>query len=486
MSQTYNCKKCNFSTFIKFNYDRHCKTKKHINVINTKQHIKDKDSFICNNCNKEYIHYSSYYRHYKECENNIQVKNHIEKEEKEEKVKEQEEKKEEINDQEEKKEEIKEQKPKQNKRTKRTKKTKQTKLESKEESKSKSKLQSDKDKIKELEYKLEIEKIRSGMKDTEKILQIKELQFQKDMQIKSLEKELEIKDLKKELQLKELELKELENKTLLIVDNMKNNLGHTQYNITSNNISNINNNINNININHTMNKKNVLNMYFNNVIDIDTFTSNFKNEYGLTNEESKILMENYESMGINSYTSSLFHYLKTSAVRQYKALGVDMKTEEIVLPFVNSDASLRQHFEKDKSGEWKRTSNNDNIKRLIIISNDRVYKNHKKILLINPTQRKRISNAILKASNYSIITNHLKYKDSNILEIESDKFKNLFLKDKKEKCEIEEESDEEYEIISEDNFINNLNSLCEEEEDDENQAECDEDGEPDDDVDEDE
>ena len=419
LTQIYNCKKCNFETPIKYNFDRHCNTKKHINLIKIdvnnnandkskkmKRKNEKKNFFICNNCHKEYLHYSSCYRHRRGCENNNKNNNNNNNN---------------INNE----------------------------------------YQSDKDKIKELEYKLEIEKIKSGIKDTEKMLEMKELQFQKDIQIKNLEKELEIKDLKKEL-----ELKELENKTLLIVGNMQNNHSHshTQYNIMGNNI----------NINNTTNKKNVLNMYFNSVIDIDTFTSNFKNDYGLTNEESKILMENYESMGINSYTSSLFHYLKTSAVRQYKALGVDMKTEEIILPFVNSDASLRQHFEKDTSGEWKRTSNNDKIKRLIIISNDHVYKNHKKLLLINPTQRKRISNAILKASNYSIITNHLTYKDSNILEIESDKFKNLFLKDKVEKYETEEDSDGEYEIISEDNFINNLNSLCGEEDDDEEEDEEDE------------
>jgi hypothetical protein len=399
-SQTYNCKKCKFITHIKYNFDRHCNTKKHINLVNNsnnKSVKENKNIFVCDNCNKEYLHYSSYYRHSKGCGDDKDINNQY---------------------------------------------------------------QSDRDKIKELEYKLEIEKIKLGMKDTEKMLEMKELQFQKDIQIKNLEKELEIKDLKKEL-----ELKELENKTLLIVGNMQNNRSHTQYNIMGNNI----------NINNTTNKKNVLNMYFNSVIDIDTFTSNFKNDYGLTNEESKILMENYESMGINSYTNSLFHYLKTSAVRQYKALGVDMKTEEIILPFVNSDASLRQHFEKDKSGEWKRTSNNDKIKRLIIISNDHVYKNHKKLLLINPTQRKRISNAILKASNYSIITNHLTYKDSNILEIESDKFKNLFLKDKEEKYETEEDSDGEYEIISEDNFINNLNSLCNEQDDEDEEEDYEED-----------
>ena len=54
MPQTYNCKKCNFLTIVKFNFDRHCKTNKHI-IINNE---KDKKNLICDNCNKKYSYNS--------------------------------------------------------------------------------------------------------------------------------------------------------------------------------------------------------------------------------------------------------------------------------------------------------------------------------------------------------------------------------------------------------------------------------------------
>jgi hypothetical protein len=194
---------------------------------------------------------------------------------------------------------------------------------------------------------------------------------------------LKLKDLEKELELKALENKHLKSQ---IVNN------NSQTNIT------VNNNV-------KISKLQYLNNNFSNVIDINTFIDNYKNKYGLTNDQTKILLENYQSDGINACISAMVYYLKKSAVQQYKELnGLDIKMENIILPFLLSDKSLREHFEKSVNGKWDKTTMCDNIKRLVTITNDQVYKHHQQFMDINGPQRKRIINGILKASCYSVLT----------------------------------------------------------------------------------
>jgi hypothetical protein len=88
--------------------------------------------------------------------------------------------------------------------------------------------------------------------------------------------------------------------------------------------------------------------------------------------------------------------------------------ENIILPFLLSDKSLREHFEKSVNGKWDKTTMCDNIKRLVTITNDQVYKHHNQFMDINGPQRKRIINGILKASCYSVlshISDPYMYKD---------------------------------------------------------------------------
>jgi hypothetical protein len=227
-------------------------------------------------------------------------------------------------------------------------------------------------------YKLEIEKL-------EKLKKEKENEIEK---LKNKNKIQKLKDKYKRELLKEkhnsaIALKEQENKHLQI-----------------NNQTNYNNTI----INNTIKISNLdfLNSNFSNVIDIYTFTENYKNKFGLTKEQSFILLENYKNTGINSCIASIVYYLKKSAIEQYKELkGVDVEIENVILPFILSDKCLRDHFEKSNTGLWDKTTMIDNIRKIITITNDQIFKHHNELMFLHDSQKKRVVNGVLKASGYS-------------------------------------------------------------------------------------
>jgi hypothetical protein len=148
-----------------------------------------------------------------------------------------------------------------------------------------------------------------------------------------------------------------------------------------------------------------LNVNFGNVIDINTFIDNYKDRYGLTNDQTKTLLESYKNDGVNGCVNSLIYYLKKSAIEQYKEVkGEDIKMEDVILPFLLSDKSLREHFEKSINGNWDKTTMLDNMKKIVSITNDQVFKHHKQHINFNAPQKKRIINGLLKGSSYSLLS----------------------------------------------------------------------------------
>jgi hypothetical protein len=217
---------------------------------------------------------------------------------------------------------------------------------------------------------------------------------------KEHEYQLEIERLKNELNVKELanklEIKEIENKHLQIYVKDSNN--------TNPPTKNTHNFVNNTVINNTVkiSKVEYLNLNFSNVIDINTFIENYKNKFGLNNQQTLTLLENYETDGVNSCISTLVHYLKKSAIQQYKELkGKDISMDDIILPFLLSDKSIREHYEKNVNGKWDKTTMIENIKKIVSITNNQVYNHHNKFLDFTAAQKKRIINGVLKASGYS-------------------------------------------------------------------------------------
>ena len=216
----------------------------------------------------------------------------------------------------------------------------------------------------------------------------KDYEYQIEMQKLKYDNELTKKEYEKQIEVKEVEHKQLQM-------NINNNTNNNQ-------ITNI---VNNNTINVKISKIKYLNLNFGNVIDINTFIENYKNSYGLTIDQTRILLENYNNDGINGCISALVYYLKKSAILQYKELkGQDIEIENVILPFLLSDKSLREHFEKSTNGNWDKTTMIDNIKRIVTITNDQVYKHHNKFMDFNAAQRKRIINGILKASAYSLLS----------------------------------------------------------------------------------
>jgi hypothetical protein len=268
--------------------------------------------------------------------------------------------------------------------------------------------------------------------------ELAKLKYDTEINKKEFQKQLKIKELEKELELQKLENKHLQSQ---IVHNSN---SHT--NITVNNTVKIS-------------KLHYLNTNFSNVIDINTFIDNYKNKYGLTNDQTKILLENYQSDGINACISAMVYYLKKSAARQYKELnGIDIKLENIILPFLLSDKSLREHFEKSVNGKWDKTTMCDNIKRLVTITNDQVYKHHNQFMDINGPQRKRIINGILKSSCYSVlsqISDPNLYKDSEENQDKTIEDGNNILKDKNGDIENDDKDNKN----ENQNIVNNINSI---------------------------
>ncbi len=232
------------------------------------------------------------------------------------------------------------------------------------------------------------------IKENEKTIEQLKKEYQYQLEIEKLKNEIDKKELEKKMEITEMENKHLQlykNGNQIINNNMVNN------NMVNNNTI-INNNV-------KISKIQYLNLNFGNVIDINTFIENYKNKYGLTNSQALTLLENYQNDGINGCISTLVYYLKQSAIKQYKELkGKEIPIEDVILPFVLSDKSLREHFEKSTNGKWDKTTMVENIKKIVMITNNQVYNHHNKFLNFNAAQRKRIINGVLKASGYSVLS----------------------------------------------------------------------------------
>jgi hypothetical protein len=231
-----------------------------------------------------------------------------------------------------------------------------------------------------------------------------------DSRLENLEAKIENLETRHNLSLIKSEL-ETQKQILNSYQNNQNNQ-HNQYqyvNPVINNIKNINEGDKTINFNGNNNqiisKKERLNMYFGNTIDIDTFTENYKNNpiYQLTFEETRILLENAETCGMASYGNGLFNYLQKKYQMQVEdLLGEDVQYDKEVMPFIATDTNLRSHYEKTPQG-WLPVTNTEKLKKLVVISNDQVYKHHKKFIKMTYRQKETAANTLLKRSDYHLV-----------------------------------------------------------------------------------
>lgn len=151
--------------------------------------------------------------------------------------------------------------------------------------------------------------------------------------------------------------------------------------------------------NTLLTKKDTMNFYFGQTLDLDTFIQNFETKYPLTQEETRTLAENYQNSGIKSYGPGLLCYLKKNYKRQIKDITGQEPDDDVVMPFLSSDGTLRTHLEKATEG-WKIVKDITKIDRIIIVSNDYIYNYHTTHLPIGSKERKIVSNSMLRNSTY--------------------------------------------------------------------------------------
>ena len=241
---------------------------------------------------------------------------------------------------------------------------------------------------KDFKHKLEIEKLKNEYEAKLKNEQELKLKNEYEAKLKSeYEHKLEIEKLKLEYELK-LKNQECENLKQITNSNSNNN------NKITNNITNIN-----------MPKLDFLNSHFCNVLNIDDFIENYKNNYCLSQEETQTLLDNFliKSMynSIDTLIKNLFVYLQKKAHKMYKDFkGQELNIDEVILPIILVDGSARSHYEKNAT-KWVITTSIDKLKIIYDITNEQIYKHHNKYLDYNGFREKKIQMGILKENNYT-------------------------------------------------------------------------------------
>lgn len=213
--------------------------------------------------------------------------------------------------------------------------------------------------------------------------------------------ELELEKLKHKVEIQDLKIKHLEEKN-----------GTVQtINITTNNIdSNNNNTITNIS------KIDNLNQNYGNVIDIETFIKNFETEkkYGLTEKDSETLLYICKNGTIETITNSFMFYMKESMRKQYQDIfNIPIPIDNTVMPYITGDMSFRYHFEKFINKGWCKTTSNNNIKKLLCLTEKQVYEHQKEPIILSGYQKRRVINSIIKESTLDKDTDLYK-SESNV------------------------------------------------------------------------
>jgi hypothetical protein len=212
------------------------------------------------------------------------------------------------------------------------------------------------------------------------------------LELEKIKHTVEIQDLKiknQDLQIKnqDLKIKHLEGKN-----------GTVQtINITTNNIDSNNNNNTITNISKIDN----LNQNYGNVIDIETFIKNFETEkkYGLTEKDSETLLYICKNGTIETITNSFMFYMKESMRKQYQDIfNVSIPIDNTVMPYITGDMSFRYHFEKFIDKGWCKTTSNNNIKKLLCLTEKQVYEHQKEPIILSGYQKRRVINSIIKES----------------------------------------------------------------------------------------
>ena len=212
----------------------------------------------------------------------------------------------------------------------------------------------------------------------------------KKIEVSELKMELELEKLKHKVEIQDLKIQNQD----LKIKHLEDNKSIQTINITTNNIDS-NNTTNNIS------KLENLNMNYGKVIDIETFTKNFETKkYGLDEKDSEHLLYICKNGTIESIISSMMYYMKQSMKKQFEdKFNITLGNDNIMMPYLVGDMSLRYHFEKINDKEWCKTSSNNNIKKLVNLTERQVYDHQKESIILNGYQKRRVVNGMIKESS---------------------------------------------------------------------------------------
>ncbi len=210
----------------------------------------------------------------------------------------------------------------------------------------------------------------------ERKLQIENIQSNKDREI---EKILYKKEIEKEKLLNDYNLQLLNEKDKRIADKQETIEIAKQSKV--------------ININNTSNKTiNFLNTHFGGMIVMEQFLTNLEKTEKLTLQERQNLLLSYQEGGIDVFARNFSYIMKQNCKRQLENQGLeDMK----LLPLFCSDGNLRSHKEKQDNG-WKTLYDNQSINRMLNISNDQIHESCQQVVPISGKERTKIYKEIKK------------------------------------------------------------------------------------------
>ncbi len=211
---------------------------------------------------------------------------------------------------------------------------------------------------------------------------------------------LEMNELKNENKILKKKLKNNDQPIINITQNTNNiKISIDEHNNIQNNIQNGENNIqNNINL---VTKKDKLNFYYKDTVDIDTFIDKYKNDpkYQLTYHEAQVLLEILELNGYIGYGNGLSSYLKDKCLLIFNDINNNTtKSNQAILPFVNNDTQFRTHYEKNNTS-WIVVKNDEKIKKILTAASNQLYNHHNKNPTLNSRETKSVINAILKKTD---------------------------------------------------------------------------------------
>ena len=150
-------------------------------------------------------------------------------------------------------------------------------------------------------------------------------------------------------------------------------------------------------IHNTTNKTiNFLNNHYGGMIAMEQFLYNLEHTEQLTQEERQKLLMSYKDSGIELFARSFSHIMKENCRRQLLKEGLP---EMDIIPLYCSDGNLRSHKEKGHQG-WNTHYDDHSLNKMINISSDQVYESYQKSLMIFGKERNKVFKQI-KQDNHS-------------------------------------------------------------------------------------